>query len=251
MILLIMWAKGDVMRAPLMNSGTIAKVCKMRRGIMKKRREFLKLFMGFFGGSYLLFGPFCSALRWVQAGVQRTILPKGTRRETLVNRDPKSLDTKDLETTPLKDFETMGTSDHEMKLSEWRLEVDGRVKQPLRLTYEEILELPAIEKNILMICPGFFANHGRWKGVSMKGLIERAGVEKDVRHVSFRGPRGPREKVESFPIEDVLTDKVFLAYEVNGETLPKRHGFPVRVVAEDYYGDDWVKYVYKLTIEQH
>jgi DMSO/TMAO reductase YedYZ molybdopterin-dependent catalytic subunit len=84
----------------------------------------------------------------------------------------------------------------------------------------------------------------------MKGLIERAGVEKDVRHVSFRGPRGTSEKVETFPIEDVLADKVFLAYGVNGETLPKRHGFPLRVVAEDYYVNDWVKYVYKMTMEQ-
>ncbi|MBW2515672.1 MAG: molybdopterin-dependent oxidoreductase, partial [Deltaproteobacteria bacterium] len=42
------------------------------------------------------------------------------------------------------------------------------------------------------------------------------------------------------------SDKVFLAYEVNGEKLPVRHGFPLRIVAEDYYGDDWVKYVYRI-----
>ena len=217
---------------------------------MKERRQFLKLFMGLFAGSYLLFGPFFSALRWAYAKVQKTILPKGTKRESLISKDPKSLDTTNLETTPLKDFGTMGTSDYEVNLNEWRLEVDGRVKRPLRLAYSEILNLPAIEKDILLICPGFFANHGRWKGVSMKGLIERAGMEKDLRHVSFRGPRGTSEKVETFPIEDVLTDKVFLAYGVNGETLPERHGFPLRVVAEDHYGNDWVKYVYKMTMEQ-
>jgi DMSO/TMAO reductase YedYZ molybdopterin-dependent catalytic subunit len=223
---------------------------KNEGSIMKERRQFLKLIMGLFAGSYLLFGPFFSALRWAYAKIQKTILPKGTKRESLISKDPKSLDTRNLETTPLKDFGTMGTSDYEVNLSEWRLEVDGRVKKPLRLTYSEILSLPAIEKDILLICPGFFANNGRWKGVSMKGLIERAGVEKDVRHVSFRGPRGTSEKVETFPIEDVLADKVFLAYGVNGETLPKRHGFPLRVVAEDYYGNDWVKYVYKMTMEQ-
>jgi DMSO/TMAO reductase YedYZ molybdopterin-dependent catalytic subunit len=217
---------------------------------MKERRQFLKLIMGFFAGTYLFFGPFFSALRWAYAKVQKTILPKGTKEESLINKDPKSLDTRNLDSTPLKDFGTMGTSDYEVTLSEWRLEIDGQVKKPLRLTYKEILELPAIEKDILLICPGFFANHGRWKGVSMKGLIERAGVEKDVRHVSFRGPKGGYEKVETFPIEDVLTDKVFLAYGVNGETLPKKHGFPLRVVAEDYYGNDWVKYVYKMTVER-
>jgi DMSO/TMAO reductase YedYZ molybdopterin-dependent catalytic subunit len=83
----------------------------------------------------------------------------------------------------------------------------------------------------------------------MKGLLERAGVEKDARHVSFRRPKGAYEDEATFSVEDVLTDKVFLAYEVNGETLPKKHGFPLRVVAEGYYGSNWVKYVYKMTMQ--
>ena len=69
----------------------------------------------------------------------------------------------------------------------------------------------------------------------------------DVTHVSFSGPKGSYEKTERFPIEDILSGKVFLAYNVNGRELPKKHGFPLRVVAEDYYGGDWVKYVYKIT----
>jgi len=46
-----------------------------------------------------------------------------------------------------------------------------------------------------------------------------------------------------------LADTVFLAYGVNGKTLPQKHGFPLRVVAEDTYGSDWVKYVYGLEVE--
>jgi len=49
-----------------------------------------------------------------------------------------------------------------------------------------------------------------------------------------------------FPIADIRSNKVFLAYAVNGEKLPQQHGFPLRIVAEDYYGSDWVKYVYKI-----
>jgi sulfoxide reductase catalytic subunit YedY len=51
-------------------------------------------------------------------------------------------------------------------------------------------------------------------------------------------------------MEDILSDKVFLAFGVNGEDLPRKHGFPLRVVAEDYYGYDWVKYVYRVTAER-
>jgi sulfoxide reductase catalytic subunit YedY len=43
---------------------------------------------------------------------------------------------------------------------------------------------------------------------------------------------------------------VFLATHVNGTVLPRKHGFPLRVVAEGYYGSEWVKYVGKLTVER-
>jgi len=75
-------------------------------------------------------------------------------------------------------------------------------------------------------------------------------VEENATRVMFSGPKGTYEKSETFPIEDVLSNKVFLAYQVNGKALPQRHGFPLRTVAEDYYGYDWVKYVYKVTVEK-
>jgi sulfoxide reductase catalytic subunit YedY len=74
-----------------------------------------------------------------------------------------------------------------------------------------------------------------------------AQASPDVTHVSFSGPEGRYEKTERFPIEDIRSEKVFLAYKVNDNVLPKKHGFPVRVVAEGYYGGNWVKYAYKVT----
>ena len=218
---------------------------------MIERRQFLRKGIGFLASMGLLLGPLFSTVRWIYARAQKTILPKGTKMESLTRKNPASLDTRHLETTPLKDFETMGLSDHEVNLDEWRFEVTGRVKNPLKLTYSEILTVPAVEKAILLICPGFFANHGQWKGISMKALLERARPDNDVTHATFSGPSGSYEKVEVFPIEDILANKVFLAYGVNGKTLPQKHGFPLRVVAEGYYGSEWVKYVYKMTLENN
>ena len=218
---------------------------------MIERRQFLREGIGFLASISLLLGTLFSAARWIYAKARKTILPKGTKMQSLIQENPGVLDTRNLEITPLKDFGTMGISDYEVNLDEWRLEVTGRVKKPLRLTYSEISSLPAVEKAALLICPGFFANYGRWEGISMKALLDRAGIVSNVTHVTFSGPRGPYEKVESFPIQDVLTDKVFLAYNVNGKTLPKKHGFPLRVVAEGYYGNEWIKYVYKMTLEKN
>jgi hypothetical protein len=53
---------------------------------------------------------------------------------------------------------------------------------------------------------------------------------------------------EEFPMKDLLSDKVFFAHTVNGVALPEKHGYPLRVVAEGYNGDDWVKYVYEMEV---
>jgi len=215
---------------------------------MSKRR-FLKISIKFITGIGLLASPLFSWIRLVRAKVQKMILPKDFPRKDLVDKNPADLDTHQLDITPLKDFETMGITDQETDLDTWRLKVEGLVERPFRLTYSQILTLPTIERNVLLICPGFFANHGRWKGISMTTLLEKAKVKDGATLVTFRGPEGNYEKTERFYLKDALSNKVFLAYEVNGKPLPKKHGFPLRVVAEGHYGFNWVKYVHKVSVD--
>jgi sulfoxide reductase catalytic subunit YedY len=202
------------------------------------------------GVAGILFSPLSSFVQRVYAEAKKIILPKGTRRESLIQRNPKSLDTRNLDVTPLDDFETMGTTDYEVDLAQWRLVVKGAVAEPLKLTYEELRALSSTEKEVLLICPGFFAIHGRWKGIAMQGLLERANMDEGATHITFSGPEGKLEKVERFPVDEIRRGKIFLAYEVNGKPLPRKHGFPLRVVAEDRYGSEWVKYVYQVTVEK-
>jgi sulfoxide reductase catalytic subunit YedY len=216
---------------------------------MNQRRRFLKRSLEFIAGMGVLFSPFFSLIRRVHAQMKKIILPKDTPPKDFINKNPAELDTRNLDITPLKNFKTMGLTDQKTDLHTWRLKVDGHVNVPLGLTYSQILALPAIEREVLLICPGFFANHGRWKGISMSALLQKAKVTDQGTRVVFRGPEGIYEKEEGFPLRDVLCNKVFLAYAVNGEPLPQKHGFPLRVVAEGYYGYMWVKYVHKMTVE--
>lgn len=215
---------------------------------MNRRRRFLKLSLEFISGMGLLFSPLLSWIRLVHAKIQKVILQKDTPREDLAYKNPAELETHNLDVTPLKDFKTMGITDHQTDLDAWRLEISGSVERPLHLKYSEILALPAIERDVLLICPGIFANHGRWKGISMRALLQTVKVKDSGTLVIFRGPEGKYEKVEQFHMKDVLSNKVFLAYEVNGKPLPQKHGFPLRVVAEGHFGFAWVKYVYKITV---
>ena len=167
---------------------------------------------------------------------------------SLINRNPVSLDARNLEVIPLEEFETMGQTDYQVNLNQWRLEVTGKVQKPLQLTYAQILQLPAIERKALLICPGFFTNYGRWKGISVMKLLQMAEAEPGITHVHIRGPAGRKAKVKKFSIKEIASNRVFLAYQVNGKVLPKKHGYPLRVVAEDHYGFDWVKFVHKIEI---
>ena len=213
---------------------------------MKTRRQFIKFSVKFLSGLGMFFGTIGGWFEKVYAQTKRILVPKGTDLSTLRSENPATLDTRNLDVLPLKEFETMGQTDHEVDLKSWRLSIDGNVAAPTRLTYSRIIELPSIERKVLMICPGVFTNHGKWKGISLMTVLNLAGTKADTTHIVVSGPQGSYEKVEKFPIADIRSDKVFLAYQVNGQRLPQKHGFPLRIVAEDYYGDDWVKYVYKI-----
>jgi DMSO/TMAO reductase YedYZ molybdopterin-dependent catalytic subunit len=150
--------------------------------------------------------------------------------------------------TPLNQFKTMGVVKYDVNLKDWRLSITGNVKNPLSLTYEQLHAFPAVEKNIVLVCPGFFTNHGLWKGVSIKPLLEKAMAAENASRLIITGHNGAMTKKEEFPMKDILSDTVFLAYGVNGVVLPEKHGYPLRVVAEGYQGDDWVKFVYEIKV---
>jgi DMSO/TMAO reductase YedYZ molybdopterin-dependent catalytic subunit len=141
----------------------------------------------------------------------------------------------------------MGPTDRVVDLATWRLEIAGLVRRPARLTYAEMTALPTIEREVLLICPGVFANHGRWKGFSIATLLRQAEVDPTATQVTIAGTNGQTAR---FALDDVLSGKVFLATHVNGTALPRQHGFPVRVVAEGHYGSEWVKYVGRLTVDR-
>ena len=213
---------------------------------MKTRRQFIQSTVALLSGLGVFFSTIDAWLAKAYARTKRILLPKGTDLSALSDKNPAELDTRNLDVRPLADFEVMGLSDYEVDLKSWRLIIEGNVDAPTEIAYTRLVELPSIERKVLLICPGFFANHGSWKGVSLLTVLDLARMRADTTHISVSGPEGRYEKKERFPIADVRTDKVFLAYEVNGKKLPRKHGFPLRIVAEDYYGDDWVKYVYRI-----
>jgi sulfoxide reductase catalytic subunit YedY len=76
-------------------------------------------------------------------------------------------------------------------------------------------------------------------------LLQEAQVQKEAQYVDVVGTSDKRVRIQLKALDQ---KKIFLAYRVNGEALPQKHGFPLRLVYEDAYGSDWVKYVDQLLV---
>jgi sulfoxide reductase catalytic subunit YedY len=187
------------------------------------------------------FSKFVSTL-WAQA---KKILPKEFKKEELKNMNPAEIDNRNLEIDPLDKFGTMGPTDVAVDIKTYRLKVTGAVERPLLLSYDQILKYPSLTEVVLLICPGFFSNNGRWTGVSLKVLLQQAQVKKEAK---FLDVKGANEKVVRISLRNIDLKKIFLAYRVNGDPLPKKHGFPLRLVYEDVNGSDWIKYVDEVVV---
>jgi len=159
--------------------------------------------------------------------------------------NPAHVDPRNLDLDPIDKFGTMGPTDIAIDLATYRLKIGGEVSRPLSLTYEEILKLPSITADVLLVCPGFFANYGRWTGVHLGRLLQEAQPKGNALLADIKGGR---DKTVRIRLDSIERKKMLLAYRVNGETLPQKHGFPLRLVYEDVYGDEWVKYVDEVVV---
>lgn len=194
-----------------------------------------------------------AALAWLPlsnawAAVKRKLLPATTSREALAKMAPPLIDAGQIPSTPIEQFGVMGSDDEHLDMARWRLAIGGKVAKPLRLTYEELLARPAVARKLPLICPMVFANQGVWKGCAIWPLLQEAGVAADARELVATGADGVDDTQRRFSLDAVRAEKVYLCYAVNGQALPVKHGFPLRIVAEEEFGDQWLKYVFKLEV---
>jgi sulfoxide reductase catalytic subunit YedY len=205
---------------------------------MWTRRRFIKTSLWALLTS-LVFNPL--SIAWAKA---KQLLPKGFPKTKLLTMDPAEVDNRNLEIDPLDQFGTMGPTDVAIDVKAYRLKVTGKVKRPLSLRYDQILTYPSVTAVVLLICPGFFSINARWTGVYVKDLIQAAQITAEAHDVEIKGAG----KSVRIPLEMIRQKRIFLAYQVNGVMLPRRHGFPLRLVYEDEYGSSWVKYVDEIVV---
>jgi DMSO/TMAO reductase YedYZ molybdopterin-dependent catalytic subunit len=130
---------------------------------------------------------------------------------------------------------------------DYRLAFGGLVRRPYSLSLDELRALPARTQITRHDCVEGWSAIGKWKGVPLGGLLDRAGLLPAARYIVFRcadrlDADGPAY-YESIDLDDAYHAQTILAYELNGAPLPVANGAPVRVRIERQLGYKMAKYV--------
>jgi len=154
-----------------------------------------------------------------------------------------------------------------------RIRVGGAVGKPLVLSLADLRRMPAVEIAAVNQCSGnsrgFFEprpaggqwqngamGNALWKGVRLREILDRAGLDAAAKQVQFNGlerptlPATPDFK-KSLDVDVARGDDVLVAYEMNGKPLPLLNGFPVRLVVPGWYSTYWVKMLSEIMVLDH
>ncbi len=135
---------------------------------------------------------------------------------------------------------------------DWTLTIDGDVDKEVTLTFDELLDLPMIERDITLTCVsnsvgGEYVGAARWLGVRLTDVLDLAGVGSKADQILSTDFDG---MTISTPLA-LATDgrDAMICVGMNGEPLPREHGFPVRMLIPGLYGFiSATKWLTKLTL---
>jgi DMSO/TMAO reductase YedYZ molybdopterin-dependent catalytic subunit len=145
---------------------------------------------------------------------------------------------------------TKNVIDPKVNADLWRLEITGLVQTRQTYKLDRLKSLPAVEQETTLMCisngldAGLMSN-AKWKGVPMKVLLSAASPQAGATKVRLHGVDN---YTDTFPLEKALEPTTLVVYEMNGETLPHRHGFPARVIVPGYFGEKHVKWITRIEV---
>lgn len=134
----------------------------------------------------------------------------------------------------------------EVDFATWRLNITGKVDHPLSFTYDQLRCMPKVTASPQLVCERQFVDDAAWSGVSMKYLLDLAGIQPGATEAALISADG---YVLDVKLDQMLTGNSFFAYELNGNTLPVLHGFPLRAVFPEQTGYYWVKWLVGIEVK--
>jgi DMSO/TMAO reductase YedYZ molybdopterin-dependent catalytic subunit len=143
--------------------------------------------------------------------------------------------------SPNADFYRIDTSLYPPQVdpSTWQLKIFGMVRNPITITWAQLLQRPMIERYVTLTCVsnevgGDLIGNALWLGTPIKALLDEADPLPGADQVVQRSVDGWTCGSPTAVLRDGRD--AMLAIGMNGDPLPVEHGFPVRMVVPGLYG---------------
>ena len=132
--------------------------------------------------------------------------------------------------------------------ADWRLKVDGLVRQPLSLSIDQIRRMPRRTQITRHDCVEGWSAIGKWTGVPLRLILDAAGIAQQTRYIVFHCADlyGDRPYYESIDLIDALHPQTILAWALNDRYLQIPNGAPLRLRVERQLGYKHAKYVMRI-----
>ncbi len=143
------------------------------------------------------------------------------------------------------------SASRDLNIEQWKVHVKGAVKTPMSLGWRDILNRDSYDQISTLMCidtlpGGDSMGTATWRGISLKQLLLDCGADTETaRDVVFRAVDGYDD---SIPFTRAMQDDVMLAFLMNGEKLPREHGFPLRLIVPGLYGIKNVKWIVEIEV---
>ncbi len=130
------------------------------------------------------------------------------------------------------------------------LRIEGLVQNPYALTIRDLQAMKDRTEFVTLQCignpvGGDSIGNALWEGVALRKIIEKAGPKSGIVKTVFYSEDG---YADSIPYSLSLLEDVFVAFRMNGEDLPRVHGYPLRAIVPGIYGMKNVKWLSKIEL---
>ncbi|MHA1974247.1 MAG: molybdopterin-dependent oxidoreductase [Candidatus Hodarchaeales archaeon] len=164
--------------------------------------------------------------------------------------------TEEIPITSNDDFFTVAIDYFDIDPSTYTLQILGAVKKQLSLNLTQIKAMPVTSEIVRLSCISYkygsksLTGVANWTGVKLSYLLDLAKIEmSSAKDISFHTQDLTSDGYStSLNLDEAYWDDVILAYEMNGVTLPKEHGFPLRLVCPRFWGYKWIKWISLINV---